>query len=65
MDLTPKYSDQELDKDEYIKVLEDKNAKLSRRVDIQESQKNSLKKRILALRNTINELLENKAWQSW
>jgi len=50
---------EELDKDEYIKVLEMKNGRLSKRVDIQEAQKNSLKKRILALQNTINELLEN------
>ena len=49
------------EKDDYIKVLEEKTRKQGRVIDIQESQKNGLKKRVLALQRTINELLKNKA----
>jgi len=60
MDTTTESSDH-TDKDEYIKVLEEKNAHLSRLVDIQEAQKNGLKKRVSALQSTISELMEKKA----
>ena len=62
MDTTTESSDH-TDKDGYIKVLEEKNAHLSRLVDIQEAQKNGLKKRVSALQSTISELMEKKAWQ--
>ena len=50
-------------KDEYIKVLEEKNAKLGKLLDVSETQKRSLKKRNQELQNTISELLENNTWQ--
>lgn len=52
---------EELDKDEYIKVVEAERAKASRLLDIAETYIISLKREKKALLNTISELMKNNA----
>lgn len=43
--------------DAYIQVLEEKNAHISRLLDISEAQKNNLKKQCAMLRESMSELM--------